>query len=202
MKKNKPKETTCLFVDGTNLYAGQYELFGPKEYLDFSKLISTIESSLNSTFHKIYFYASYSPKPKNPTARQKQYLKNEAFFYKTVRKARNLIFFKGYRSPTSGKEKEVDVKLTADLVSYACLHKYDCAYLFSGDADFLQALFAIQPLKKKIKLLCLQNKIMFKGTYYFKTYIVCFHPLNRRFQSHQKIEKVTLLPSEVMKTVR
>ncbi len=28
-----------LFVDGSNLYAGQYELFGPKKYLDFSKYI-------------------------------------------------------------------------------------------------------------------------------------------------------------------
>jgi hypothetical protein len=27
---------TFLFIDGTNLYAGQYELFGPKKYLVFS----------------------------------------------------------------------------------------------------------------------------------------------------------------------
>jgi hypothetical protein len=26
---------TFLFIDGTNLYAAQYELFGPDRYLDF-----------------------------------------------------------------------------------------------------------------------------------------------------------------------
>ena len=28
----------CLFVDGSNLYGGQYELFGPNNYLSFKKL--------------------------------------------------------------------------------------------------------------------------------------------------------------------
>ena len=46
---------TYLFIDGTNLYAGQYELFGPKAYLNFSKLIKETEKKLDITFEKIYF---------------------------------------------------------------------------------------------------------------------------------------------------
>ena len=33
---------TVLYIDGTNLFAGQNELFGPKEYLSFEFLIKEI----------------------------------------------------------------------------------------------------------------------------------------------------------------
>lgn len=162
-----------LFIDGSNLYGGQYELFGPKKYLDFSKFIKKVEKKLKITFDKIYFYASYSPIPKKPTSKEKLYLKNEALFYRSVKQTPNTFFFKGYRSKSSGKEKEVDVKLTADIVSFAFLDKYDTLYLFSGDADFLQALITVRKFhnKKKIRLLCLENKLMYQGIFYFKTYI-------------------------------
>ena len=39
----KMRKKVFLFIDGSNLYAGQYELFGPKKYLNFSKLIEEIE---------------------------------------------------------------------------------------------------------------------------------------------------------------
>lgn len=165
---------TYLFIDGSNLYGGQYELFGPFEYLNFSKFIQQVESKLKIRFDKIYFYSSYSPIPKKPTKKQKLYLKNEALFYKSVKKTPRTIFFSGYRSKTSGKEKEVDVKLTADLVSFAFLDRFDIAYLCTGDADFLQALFSIRQYhnKKRLYLLCLENKIMFQGLFHFTTHVV------------------------------
>ena len=46
---DKPKKI-FLFVDGSNLYAGQYELFGPKKYLDFGKLIDQVEDKLKIKF--------------------------------------------------------------------------------------------------------------------------------------------------------
>jgi uncharacterized LabA/DUF88 family protein len=116
-----------LFIDGTNLYAAQYELFGPNKYLNFSKLIEEIEKNLKISFKKIYFYASYSPKSKHPSQKERLYLKNEALFYRNVKQTKNAVFFTGYRSKTSGKEKEVDVKLTADLVTFAflkCIRDY------------------------------------------------------------------------------
>jgi len=42
------KDGAYLFIDGTNLYAAQYELFGPKRYLDFGKLISELEKKFKN----------------------------------------------------------------------------------------------------------------------------------------------------------
>ena len=194
---------TFLFVDGTNLYAGQYQLFGHERYLDFSLFIAEIEKKLEIKFDKIYFYASYSFRSKNPTKREKLFLKNEALFYKSVTETKHVTFFTGYRSKTSGKEKEVDVKLTADIISYAFLDKFDKAYLFSGDADFLQVLFSIRRFhnKKKICVLCLENKIMYKGAFYFKTFILSFRPVRQSFHHNQKVEIVKLKASGMVKRV-
>lgn len=189
-----------LFVDGSNLYAGQYALFGPDDYLDFKLLIKVLEKKLDITFDKIYFYASYSPLPQKPTQREKEYLKNEAFFYKSVKETRNVEFFKGYRSPTSGKEKEVDVKLTADLISYTFLDRFNVAYLLTGDADFLQALFSIKRYqgKKDIHLLCLENKIMYKGAHYYPTHILQFNKKLVGLHEKQKIGIVHLDKKELV----
>ena len=166
------KQRTVLFIDGSNLYAGQYDLFGPEAYLNFPVFIAKVEQKLQTTFKAIYVYASYSPRPTEPTDKQKTYLKNESLFFKRVRGTQRVIFFKGYRSPTSGKEKEVDVKLAADMVHKSHLNEFDQLYLMTGDADFLQALLLIETLHKGIKLICLENKIMHKGLYRFSTLIL------------------------------
>ena len=166
------KEKTVLFIDGSNMYAGQYALFGPKKYLDFSKFIKELENKLQFTFHSIFFYASFSPQ--SNSQKYQQYLKNESFFYKSVKNEKRIVFFKGYRSPTSGKEKEVDVKLTADLVHLAHTNYYKNVFLLSGDADFLQALHLINELDKNINIISLSNKIMHRAAYYYTTFIVSF----------------------------
>jgi hypothetical protein len=45
---------TYLFIDGTNLYASQYELFGPQRYLDFSKFIKEIEEKIKVKKERLY----------------------------------------------------------------------------------------------------------------------------------------------------
>lgn len=47
---------TFLYIDGTNLFAGQNELFGPKKYLSFQFLIKEINKLIK--IEHIYFYAS------------------------------------------------------------------------------------------------------------------------------------------------
>lgn len=195
-KEKKPSSKTFLFVDGTNLYAGQYELFGPGKYLDFSLFVKEIENKLKISFDKIYFYASYSPKPTNLINKQKLYLKNEALFYRSVRQIKKVIFFTGYRSKTSGKEKEVDVKLAVDIVDFAHRNYYDKIYLMSGDADFMQALFAARRLGKRIGVLCLENKIIFKSLVFFDTFIIIlkktpiFRNLSKKVAKAIKIIKI------------
>lgn len=198
------KNKTFLFIDGSNLYAGQYELFGPSKYLDFSQLIGQLEKKLKVAFDNIYFYASYSPKSKRPTSKQKIYLKNEALFYRSVHKTPRVTFFKGYRSRTSGKEKEVDVKLAVDIVDFAHRNMYHQMYLMSGDADFMEALFAIRRLNKRIVVLCFENKIMFRSFAFFDTYVIIlkYTPLFRKLTKTMtnnmrmlKIEKEKVIKS-------
>ncbi len=168
--------STYLFVDGTNLYAAQYELFGPNKYICFSELIKQTEQKLQLSFTKIYFYASYSPKSKKPHQNEKLFLKNEGLFYRSVKQTDKVVFFTGYRSKTSGKEKEVDVKLTADIITYAFLKRFNNVFLLTGDADFLQALLSIRKFHNRINinLLCMENKIMYQGLFRFKTFIMVF----------------------------
>lgn len=185
--------SSYLFVDGSNLYAGQYELFGPKKYLDFFKYINSIENSLNIKFEKIYFYASYSPRPKLINNKIKKYLINEYNFYKRVKSIKNLIFFKGYRSPTSGKEKEVDVKIAVDIVNMAHLNKYTNLYLMLGDADFLHALKVAESLRKWITIVALENRIPFRYSYLYKTYVFKFkEKLKIKIKKSQKIKIIKL----------
>ncbi|MBI2036667.1 NYN domain-containing protein [Candidatus Microgenomates bacterium] len=193
---------TYLFIDGTNLYAGQYELVGPHRYVDFSSFIGEIEKKIRTAFDKIYFYASYSPKSKHPTHKEKLYLKNEALFYRSVKNTKRTIFFTGYRSKTSGKEKEVDVKLAVDIVDFAHRNYYDRMYFISGDADFMHGLNLAKKLKKKVYVLALENRIPIRFTYNFKTYIFVsknskLH--SRRFEHQQKI---AIVPFNIESFVR
>lgn len=191
---------TFLFVDGSNLYGAQYELFGPGKYLSFSKLIKQLEETLLISFSKIYFYASYSPMPKKPSKKQLLYIKNEGLFYKDVRNTDKVEFFKGYRSPTSGKEKEVDVKLAVDIVDYAHRNNYSQLYLISGDADFLHALLAVKKLKKDINLLCMSNKILYRGLIHFQTNIMVFDNKMQKIKGYTNKPKLISLESDKLIT--
>jgi len=202
MKKKEKRRALYLFVDGTNLYAAQYELFGPKEYLNFSEFIKEIQRKIKIKFDKIYFYASYSPKSKQSTKKQRAYLKNEALFYRSVKETKNTVFFKGYRSKTSGKEKEVDVKLAVDIVDFAHLDKYDNLFLLSGDADFMHALTKAVKLKKKVAILALENRIPNRFVYFYKTFILKFDLVEEiKINKKQRIKIVCLKRSKIIKTL-
>lgn len=176
---------TFLFIDGTNLYAGQYELFGPKRYLNFPKFIQSIQKRQKVRFNKVYFYASYSPKPKRVTGKTKQYLINEFLFYKSVKQLTNLYFFKGDRSKTSGKEKGVDIALCTDLLTLSHNNKYDKAIIFTGDADFNYALKAVNQ-NKQVEVYCLENRVAFPLSYSFNTTVITLSELPKRSHKNKK----------------
>ena len=168
----KKTDTVYLFVDGTNLYAGQYELFGPEKYLDFGKFIVIVEKHLSIRFKKIYFYASYSPRPKVPTRKQIAYLRNEALFYRSVRKTKHVIFITGHRSPTSGKEKGIDMHLGIDMVKYGFLRQYSVAYLITGDADLIYAVETVKELSIPVHAIFLPNRFSIILSYNVQSSIV------------------------------
>lgn len=183
-----------LFIDGSNLYGGQYELFGPDYYLKVNLLIQYIEKNINVNFSKIFIYGSYSPIPSRPTKKQKSQLKNEGLFYKSIRHIDNAIFFKGYRSSTSGKEKEVDVKLAVDIVDMLHRDMFDDLYLFSGDADFMHALTIVKAKNKPITILALQNRIPFRFIHHFSTIIFGEEKSLRKHSVLKKAKKVIFTP--------
>jgi uncharacterized LabA/DUF88 family protein len=168
--------TRTLFVDGSNLYSAQYSLFGPGKYIDFTKFIHAYEAVARVCFDRIYFYASYTPRSSSQTPEQHAFSKNEFLFYKSAKAESRIVFFTGYRSATSGKEKEVDVKLAADMVYSALTGSVRHMELLTGDADFLQALKLIKSHTSdiKISLLCIENRVMYRGSFEFPTTLVSF----------------------------
>jgi len=194
---------TYLFIDGTNLYAAQYELFGPEKYLYFPSFIKEVEEKIKVKFERIYFYASYSPQPKKLTEKEKLYLKNEALFYRSVKSIKNLTFFTGYRSKTSGKEKEVDVKLAVDIVNFGHRNYYQNIFLLTGDGDFLQALFSMKKINKKISVICLENKIMYRAAFYFLTYVLKLSKKEVKFNfiKFQKYKIINLQKDNLLKNI-
>lgn len=165
-----------LFVDGSNLYSAQYKLFGPDKYLLFPKFIEQIERMTQRSYRNIFFYASYTPRGEAQTDAQKAFSKNEYLFYKSAKKDPRVVFFTGYRSPTSGKEKEVDVKITADMVSKALMGEITSIHLLTGDADFLQSLETIKQYKPDfpMRLICIENRPLYKGLYAYPSDIFRF----------------------------
>lgn len=187
--KNEVK--SYLFVDGSNLYAGQYEAFGPEKILDFSQFVSQIETIHNTHFEKIFVYASFSPRNNKPSRHQIEYLTNEALFFRSVRAHKAVNFFKGYRS-VDGKEKLVDVQLAVDIVDKAHLQEYSHLYLCSGDADYSHALEIANRLKRKITIVSLSTRIPNRLSYLYKTTILKTTGKIPKLNPHQHIKLVAL----------
>ena len=165
-----------LFVDGSNLYSAQYKLFGPDTYLLFPKFVEQIERMTMRSYKNIFFYASYTPRGETQTDAEKAFSKNEFLFYKSAKRDARVVFFTGYRSPTSGKEKEVDVKITADMVSKALMGEITSMHLLTGDADFLQSLETVKQYKPDfpMRLICIENRPLYKGLYAYPSDIFQF----------------------------
>lgn len=197
------RDKTFLFVDGSNLYGSQFELFGPTKYLDFAKLIRQLEKHLKIKFDQIYFYASFSPQFPKLTKKIRNFILNEKAFYKSVYQTPNTIFFKGYRSKTSGKEKEVDVKLAVDIVHFAHRNLYRYLYLFSGDADFMHALLVAKSLNKIVSIISLENRIPHRFSYIFPTITVqTGHQPLVKLNRHQKINFINISSKLITSTTK
>lgn len=153
-RKTSGKRRISLYIDGTNLFAGQYDLFGPKRVLSFQTLLGDIKRYYPVSH--IFFYASFTPR--KPKRKPDIFYRNEALFYREVRETPNLIFYKGDRSPASGKEKGVDVHLALDIVKDAFLKRYDEAVIMTGDADLVYAVEIVRQVGVPIHGIFLPNR--------------------------------------------
>ena len=198
----KSQKRVYVFIDGSNLYAGQYELFGPNKYLYFPEFIKLVQKKIKTKFYKIFFYVSYSPKPKRLTKKVKQYLRNEAIFYRGVKGTNNLEFFKGYRSKTSGKEKEVDVKLAVDIVDFSHRNQFSEMYLLSGDADFMHSLKVAGDLSKGISIFSIENRIPYRFSFLYTTYVFTFFDFKGKISPEQKIKIIRLNKKNIVLKIK
>lgn len=132
---------TFLYIDGTNLLAGLIDIFGFSRVPSFASILKLIKKY--NKYDQVFFYASYtSPKgiAKLPIKKQKKVKKQiglEIKYFKKVRDTKNLVFYQGYRSPASKKEKGVDMHLAVDFVKGAFLNEYSTAIILTGDADLI-----------------------------------------------------------------
>lgn len=154
---------TILFIDGTNLFAGQNELFGPKKYISFEFLIEEINKLVQ--IDEVYFYASYMNKKNHLTLKLKDLIAAEALFYREVIRTKNVTFYKGHRSPTSGKEKGVDVHLSVDIIKDVFLKRCSNVVIMTGDADLIYPLEVVRFLKVPTHAVFLPNRFSLEMAY-------------------------------------
>lgn len=166
--KRKGRRRTFLYIDGTNLFAGQYDLFGPRGVLSFHALLADVRKHYSVS--RIYFYASYTPR--KPKRRPEAFFTSEALFYHEVRLTPNLTFYKGDRSPASGKEKGVDVHLALDMVKHAFLKQYDEAIIMTGDADLVYAVEIIRSIGLPVAAVFFPNRFSLGLSYATNSSIV------------------------------
>lgn len=178
---------TYLYIDGTNLFAGQNALFGPNKHLSFKYLIGEI----NHLFpvNKIFFYASYMNQKNRSrlTTEKKRLILAEALFYREVLHTKNVTFYKGHRSRTSGKEKGVDVHLSVDIVKDIFFKRCNRIAIMTGDADLIYPLEVVKLLKIPTFALFLPNRFSLEMSYKAdNAYVLNF---NNKFKSNRKLPK-------------
>jgi len=154
---------SCLYIDGTNLFAGQNELFGPNKYLSFSYLIKEIKKLFS--IDNILLYASYLNDFNQRKPELKKLKAAESFFYREVKLYPGLTFYKGHRSPTSGKEKGVDVHLAVDIVKDVLLGSCNEVVIMTGDADFIYPIELAKQFNVKTGAIFLPNRFSLEMAY-------------------------------------
>ncbi len=154
---------TNLYIDGTNLFAGQNELFGSKKHLSFKYLIKEINKLIK--IDEIYFYASYMNSKNHRIPKLKDLVVAEALFYREVIHTKNTMFYKGHRSPASGKEKGVDVHLSVDIVKDIFLKRCNQVVIMTGDADLIYPLEVVKLLKIPTTAVFLPNRFSLEMSY-------------------------------------
>lgn len=187
------KSRVNLYIDGTNLFIGLVQMVNANKQPDFSSLLRSIVKLYG--IDKIFFYASYMVPANYQKQGRKKLVGIEAKFYGQVKKFNNLVFYKGHRSPSSGKEKGVDVHLAADLIKDAFLDRYDQAVIMTGDSDLIYPVEIVRSFGLPIHSIFLPNRFSLEIAYKTDSAIVLnildkFRPISRNLPKQLKIVKI------------
>lgn len=190
--KNKSKKgKTYLYVDGTNLFAGQVDLFGYSVYLPFSNILRDINNIFR--IDKVNFYASYMVKAnlhRRPNRHKLTVI--EHLFYQELKKIPNLSFYRGHRSPTSGREKGVDVHLAVDLIKDGLMGRFKRAVIMTGDSDLIYPVEIIRSLGIPVHSVFVPSRFSLEIAFKTDTATVLnyknkFKPIHRKLPGQLKI---------------
>ncbi|MDP3917955.1 MAG: NYN domain-containing protein [Candidatus Woesebacteria bacterium] len=193
--KKRVKNKIYLYIDGTNLLAGLVEMFGFGKVPSFASILKIIKKYYK--YNQIYFYASYTSLkgitklPKEKQEKVKKQIGLEIKYFKKVRNIKNLVFYQGYRSPTSKKEKGVDVHLAVDMVKDAFLKNCNQAIIFSGDADFEYPVEILKELSIPVYAIFIPNRFSLAIAY--KCIIPTVLNYNNLFINKRKINKLRII---------
>lgn len=153
-----------LFIDGSNLYGGMSELLKPGEYLNFAELLKIMKKDFDYT--NVNFYGTYMRINPDQPARLQRRAKAQVEFFNEVKKCPKVSFVEGHFSPSSGKEKGVDVKLASDMVLGAAINTYREAMIMTGDADLLYAVQLVRKLGAKVSMGAFASRFPYQMVYH------------------------------------
>ncbi|HUD20792.1 MAG TPA: NYN domain-containing protein, partial [Candidatus Saccharimonadales bacterium] len=127
----------ALFIDGSNLFGGLYELIGAKKTIVFSEFIELIRPNL--PVDDVFFYGTYMRSDDTKSEKERLKANNQKALFDSVKQCEGINLYWGHLSRTSGKEKGVDVHMAIDIALSAALKKYNEITIMTGDADLQYA---------------------------------------------------------------
>jgi uncharacterized LabA/DUF88 family protein len=153
----------AVFIDNSNILLTIKQLQKTGAYWWCSKYCPKYLSSKLSGNREIVYIGFYCAPPPSylmtgDVADQNRY-KLAMKYYGLIEKMKEVTIHYATVNGSRGslQEKNLDTKLTADLVGMAAQNKYDTAILVSNDADFVSGTVVIQSLGKRVEV------IYFKG---------------------------------------
>ena len=151
------QERVMIFIDGPNLYTTLRKL-GQK--VDYFKLAE--ELARGRRLIRVYIYTTYNPEKPDEKEGMERFRRTlefgGSFVVKPIPKHRKFIN-EGGEKRQIWVEKGVDVALVTDMLKLAYSDAYDTAILISGDADFVEAVRAVQERGKKVEVVMFSHVV-------------------------------------------
>jgi len=158
----------CVFIDGSNFYHNLKNSLG-ETHIDFSKFLKNVCDRIGGEARLIRCYYYNAPVNKQvfpERAKEQQRFLDKLRFIPKFEVRLGRLEKKYYRCPMCGEkisiecpkcsfeagftfiEKEVDVKIAVDMISFARKDIYDVGVLVSNDGDFKSVLQELKELGK------------------------------------------------------
>ena len=154
----------AVFIDNSNVFGNIQEMrkHGISDWVSFYDPLKLAQKLVgNRTLVEVNFYCT---RPPTYLLREDEYhqriYKITNRYYSEIEKMKEVSVKYGDITGPKGQtiEKNLDTKITTDLVTGAALGKYDVAIIVSNDGDYVSGIEGIKPFGKKVEI------VFFRGT--------------------------------------